>query len=447
MTVRICLIEDDEIMGESLVDRFRLEGMQVEWFRDARTAMHRMQQHAFNLAVSDIRLPDMSGESMFRALAAASVNLPPFIFITAFGTIERAVELLKLGAVDYLCKPFEIDELLAKISRYQRPFSVSVTPDEVFRGESAGMIKLRSLLPRYAKSADTVLITGESGVGKEFFARLLHNADPQRAAQPFFAINCAAIPEALVESELFGHEKGSFSGAFRQQHGAFEHAGMGTLFLDEIGDLSLAAQVKLLRVLQERAARRVGGEALIRFHCRVVAATNRPIAERARTGAFREDLLYRINPLHLHVPALRERRDEVIDLARDFLNQCNQRTDAPAKSFTVEVEAAIASYDWPGNVRELKSAVERACLLAGGRLIERGHLFDDLADDSLAHPEQPAVLASFLVQQERAFLFEQLRRHQWRITETAQAIGISRKGLWEKMRRFNISEPSSDIAK
>ncbi len=445
MKIHICLVEDDDIMGESLVDRFRLEGMEVSWFRDARKAMDRIRQQPFNIVISDIRLPDMEGDSMFRLLTDSVVDLPPFIFITAFGTIVRAVELLKLGAVDYVCKPFDIEDLLRKISQYQRP-AVQVAPVErLHRGTSPAMMKLRALLPKYAKSPETVLITGESGVGKEFFARLLHDIDAKRSASPFVAINCAAIPETLVESELFGHERGAFTGATKTKRGAFEQAGTGILFLDEIGDLSLSSQVKILRVLQDRSLRRVGSEQSVPLFCRVMAATNRPIAENVGKGLFREDLLYRINALQLAVPSLRERRDEILPLARDFLDACNKRDDDDAKSFGAGAEAALATYDWPGNVRELKNTVERAYLLADGRLIERGHLFDEWTGESHSDMEVDAGLAGYLVQQERAYLVEQLVRHGWRIAKTAGAIGISRKGLWEKMRRHDILVPSAGI--
>lgn len=442
MKLHICLIEDDDIMGESLVERFKLEGMEVTWLRQARAAMQCLQSQRFNIVLSDIHLPDMEGDKMFRMLVDTTTDLPPFIFITAFGTIERAVDLLRLGAVDYLCKPFDIEDLLGKITRYHRPIPVLGPVDELSRGTSSSIVRLRSLLPKYAKSADTVLITGESGVGKEFIARLLHHFDEKRGSKPFLAINCAAIPEGLLESELFGHERGAFTGAVRAKRGAFEEAGDGTLFLDEIGDLSLASQVKILRVLQERCGRRVGGEKSVTFRCRVIAATNRPIVENVRSGLFREDLLYRLNALPLTVPPLRERKDELLPLARDFLSRCNDRNECAPKAFSVSAEAAISAYDWPGNIRELKNTVERAHLLASSRTIERSHLFDDLlVSEDAALVSEPG-LASYLVQQERAYLVEQLSRHNWRIIETASSLGISRKGLWDKMRRYMISAPA-----
>lgn len=442
MTIRILLIEDDDIMGESLVERFRLEGMDVTWLREARKAIDLIPRAVFNIVISDIRLPDMDGGAMFRAIANNVVDLPPIIFMTAYGTIERAVDLLKLGAVDYLCKPFDIDVLMGKILQYQRPMQGKAAAGNALRGNSQSMVKLQSLLPKYAKSGETVLITGESGVGKEYVAKLLHELDPRRSVQPFIAVNCAAIPESLVESELFGHERGAFTGALKTKKGAFEQAGTGTIFLDEIGDLIPSVQVKLLRVLQDRSARRVGGEQLINFACRVIAATNRPVTETMRQGLFRQDLLYRLNALQLHVPPLRERPDEILPLARDFLDACNRREGAEKKVLTASAEAAMVSYAWPGNVRELKNAVERAYLHAGGRLIDCSHMFDDSVAEEIA--SEPQVrLAAYLGQQERAYLVEQLTRHAWRITETAAVIGISRKTLWEKMRRFEITEPGN----
>lgn len=438
--IRICLVEDDQIMGESLVERFQLEDMAVIWLRDAAAAIEHIRNNRFDIVISDIRLPDMAGDTMYRTLLKTFGDLPPFLFITAFGTIERAVELLKIGAVDYLCKPFDIDDLLEKIHQYHRPHLTGNTVGPFDRAKSSGMVKLRSLVTRYARSSDTVLITGESGVGKEFVARHLHELDAKRAEQPFFAINCAAIPDSLAESELFGHEKGAFTGAMKQKRGAFEQAGKGTLFLDEIGDLSLSAQVKLLRVFQDRSARRVGGEEAIPFACRIVAATNRPIAVDIQNGRFREDLLYRLNALHLHIPSLRERSDEILPIAKEFLANINRRAGGDSKVLSIEAEAAIATYEWPGNIRELKNIIERAHLLADGRLIDRNHLFDESDHVESVIDTQPR-LASFLIQQERAYLVEQLRAHEWRITETAAALGISRKGLWEKMRRHQITAP------
>ena len=444
--MRVCLIEDDEIMGESLVDRFQLEGIGVEWFRTGESAAKRLVNSRFDIVLSDIQLPDVQGDALYQRLVGESIDIPPFVFVTAYGDIGRAVDALKLGAADYICKPFNLEELLTKLARFARIDPTASNTQAFANAHSPGMVRVRALVPKFARSNETVLITGESGVGKEHVAALLHRLDTRRSQKPFYAINCAAMQDTLIESELFGHERGAFTGAVRLTRGAFERAEGGTLFLDEIGELSASAQAKLLRVLQEKAFRRVGGDEMIAFTCRVVAATNRPIFERAQAGEFRADLLYRVNPLHLHIPALRDRRDEILPLARGLLAARNRASDEQPKVLSASCEAALMTHDWPGNIRELKNAIGRAHLIAGARVIDRRHLFEDMAliEDNAGNEDPEVDLAMYMSQQERAFLVEQLNRHGWRIIETAQSIGISRKGLWEKMRRYAINEPPLD---
>jgi DNA-binding NtrC family response regulator len=432
MTIeRICLIEDDAIMGESLLDRLQLEGYAVRWYRNGAQALDEIPKQNFGLVLSDIRLPDIGGDEVFKRLAQLNIALPPFVFITAYGSIERAVDLLRLGAVDYLTKPFDIENLLKKLRMYVRVNQPTSAIEKLAQARSPAMAKISGLLPKFARGDGPLLLTGESGVGKEYIARIIHELDEKRCRKPFLAINCGAIAETLAESELFGHERGAFTGAVKLRRGAFEQA--------EIGDLPPALQVKLLRVIEEKRITRVGGETSIPAACRVIAATNRKVDNEVSRGAFRADLFYRLSALHINIPPLRERREEIAALAKIFLANCNQRSSEPAKIFAVESESALYLHEWPGNIRELKHCIERAHLVCDGNIISRQDLFEHERHGPPKTIESDLHLESFIAQQERAFLIDQLARHSGKIALTAATLGISRKTLWEKMRKHSIT--------
>lgn len=443
MKQRICLIEDDAIMGEALVDRLELEGYACDWHRFGGQALAALQERRYAVAVSDIRLPDMSGEALYLSLREAGMELPPFLFITAFGAIDQAVRLLKLGAEDYLAKPLDIPLLLAKI----RDLAERARPlggDQGELGISAAMRRIEATLPRLAKHADTLLITGESGVGKEWVARALHRR--LSPPGPFVAVNCGAIPEGLLESELFGHEKGAFTGAIRTRPGVFEQADGGILFLDEIGDMPLSMQIRLLRAIQERSVVRVGGETPLPVNIKLVCATHRDLKERVRRGEFREDLYYRIHTMHLDVPPLRERKEDILWLAGRFLSDlCAEKALSP-RLLAPPAEQALVNYPWPGNVRELRHCLERACILGTQSLLTVETLFGELGGELESEAEGIATesLADYLAKCERAYINHLLEQNSWRITDTAGRLGISRKALWEKMRRLGISRGTRD---
>jgi DNA-binding NtrC family response regulator len=429
---RICLIEDDEIMGESLADRFSLEGFRCDWHRNARDARAALVSRDYLLVICDIRLPGESGDELFAKLVSEHVALPPFLFVTGVGDIETAVRLLKLGAHDYITKPFDLDALMVRIRSIALPKREGET--QAF-GSSPAMRHVMSLLPRLATSASTVLITGESGVGKERIARTLHQMAGEH--RPFVAVNCGALTETLLEAELFGYVKGAFTGAIRSRKGVFEQADGGTLFLDEIGDMSLAMQTKLLRAIQERSVTRVGGEAATPVNLKLICATHRDLKEMVSAGAFREDLYYRINVVQLRIPPLRERREDILWLAHLFLSEIAGQGQKPLV-LSAAAEQALLKHGWPGNVRELRNTLERASLMTEGRSISVEHLFEQAAPASEAEGELKGSLRDYLGERERDYIIRVLDSCDWQIQSGADLLGISRKNLWEKMRRLGI---------
>jgi len=428
----ILLIEDDPIMGESLMERFELEGFRAAWARTGAEGRQRLARGGFGVVLSDLRLPDMGGDALFRKALESHPILPPWLFITGYGAVDQAVALLKLGAADYLTKPFDLDALVDKLRLYAQATPPAPAVPDAALGISPALRRIEAQLPQLAAKARTVLITGESGVGKEMVAKAFHRLAPEGEGAPFVAVNCGAFPEGLLEAELFGHERGAFTGAVRSRRGVFEQADGGTLFLDEIGDMPFSMQVKLLRVIQERRVTRLGGEKAIPVDFRLVSATHQDLKKRITQGLFRDDLYYRLNVIQIHLPPLRQRREDILWLARRFLAET-----APDKRLTEEAEQALLTHDWPGNARELKHAVERGAILAGGPAVGVAALFGDEAGDE---ERSAASLAEFVNQSERRFIarvLDECGGHQGR---TAERLGISRKNLWEKMKRHDIGK-------
>ena len=437
---RICLIEDDAIMGESLCDRFELEGFAFDWWRTGSEALQGLQTRNYALVISDIRLPDMGGDELFMGLATqhGSAALPPWLFITGYGSVDRAVDLLKAGATDYITKPFDLDALVDKFGQMLASIQTS-TEGEASLGVSAAMRRIEALLPRLASQANTILITGESGVGKEVVAREIHQLAHPNEDAPFVAVNCGALTESLLEAELFGHEKGAFTGAVRARAGVFEQANGGTLFLDEIGDMPLSMQVKLLRTIQDRCVVRVGSEQTVSVSLRLICATHRDLREMVDDGSFREDLFYRIHVIQLRIPPLRERREDIIWLAQRMLKEHCRKHDTEQRRFTPQIEQALLRHAWPGNIRELKHAIERACILSSGNSLVLDSLFETHLPE-VSTDNQEETLSAYLRQCEQAYIHDALERHGGRISETAQSLGISRKNLWERMKRLDMEE-------
>jgi DNA-binding NtrC family response regulator len=441
---QICLIEDDEIMGEALSDRFRLEGYTCDWIKTGRAAARTLARKPYQVVICDIQLPDINGEDLYTELCQRGPT-PPFVFTTGYGAVDRAVRLLKLGAYDFLTKPLDIHALLETVRKLcfecQGEAAAELAGVSEFHlGVSSAMRGIESILPRLAKTASgSVLITGESGVGKERVARALHDQTFADKQAPFVAVNCGALTETLMEAELFGSVKGAYTGSVRDKKGYFELADGGTLFLDEIGEMSPTMQVKLLRAIQERQIVRVGGETSINVNLRLVCATNQDLKKLVELGKFREDLYYRINVVHIHIPPLRERKDDILWVARRLLEDWGKANN-DLRSLHASAEPALLAHPWPGNIRELKHCLERACILSAAVELTAENLFAATIPADGAAADGP--LSDYLRAVERNYIESRLHANGWRIAETADSLKISRKNLWEKMKKLDIEQPA-----
>lgn len=437
--VRIGLIEDDSVMGASLYQRLELEGFDVHWWRTGSDALFDLDTgKSPDLMICDLRLPDLTGEEVF-ASVSQQPDAPPFLFVTAFADINQAVRLMRAGAGDYVAKPFQMDDFLDRIGQLVRTRPVERPEDSL--GPSAEMRSVASLLLRLADTSSPVLFAGETGVGKEVCARFLHllgGSDDR----PFVAVNCAAIPADLLESELFGHERGAFTGAAQRHLGYAERAGYGTLFLDEIGEMQPPLQAKLLRLIDDRSFHRVGGERPVPFHAKVLSATNRDLDEAVKDGRFRADLLYRINTVTIEVPPLRLRQEDITWLAERFLALAKADRVGGARGLSGRAAAALLGHDWPGNARELRNRIERAVALSeDGAWIEPDDLFPERLGSGDVLSSAAGAFES-LVDAREAAEARQIRsaliHSKGQISEAAKLLQISRTTLWQKMRRFGI---------
>ena len=441
------LVVDDERNIRALVARvLGQDQVDVHGAATGKEGLQMADEVSPDLVLLDLRLPDMDGMDVLRALRSRYPEVA-VIIITGFGQIQSAVEAIKVGATDYLEKPFEhveklklavgraLDEVRAKreIRRLHGLQEKQYGVDQII-GDSEPTRSLRDLIRKVARSeAQTILILGDSGTGKELVARGLHYESTRRDF-PFMEVNCAAITETLFESELFGHEKGAFTDAKSAKKGLMELADRGTLFLDEVSEMSLNSQAKFLRVLQERVFRRVGGTRDIKVDLRVITASNRPLEVRVKEGLFREDLFYRLNVIPIHIPPLRERRDDIMPLARHFLTESNVRSHKAIKGFTPETERLIFSYPWPGNVRELRNLIERLVILGTSDHIEPQHLPIQFASQAVEVPRQMGSQEfRTLAEVERAYINQVMQRVEANKSKAAKILGISRQTLRKKL--------------
>jgi DNA-binding NtrC family response regulator len=451
----ILLVDDEPTIRLAVGDALRGVGHRVTVASDGAEAMERLQARVFDVVITDIRLPKADGMTIFRALRADAPGTD-VILVTAYGSVNDAVAAMKEGAYDYLTKPFDTQELLLRVARIAerrglraeleraRAQLAEASPGAVIVGRSPVMVRLLDRIATIAESDAPVLITGESGTGKELVARTLHDRGRRRAG-PFVAVNCAAFPETLLEAELFGHERGAFTGAVRRRDGRFKAADGGTLFLDEIAEIPLPAQAKLLRVLQESAVEPLGTNLAVKVDVHLISATHRKLKECIAEGRFREDLYYRLNVLDVAIAPLRERRGDLPVLVEHFLRRLAR--NAEPSSISPRAWAALAQYPFPGNVRELMHALEHAVVMARGGEIDLAHLPADLAGSVAAAPAAEAgirPLAAATKEFEREYLLRALTATEGKKRRAAELLGISRKNLWEKLRDHAIDESDLD---
>ncbi len=460
---RILLADDEPLTLELVVERLQVEGYEVEVVSCGEDAIETARNSSFKLVLTDLSMPGMSGMEVLTHFVKHHPEMP-VIVLTGFGTIETAVEAMKLGAYDYLSKPANPDEIVLTLKRaiehkdlkeenvvLRSQILEQHRPDRLI-GQSPPIHHLHRIIKRVSKTDSTVLITGESGTGKELVANAIHYQSPRRD-MPFVPINCGAIPEELLESELFGHEKGAFTGAFKERRGRFELANKGTVFLDEIGEMSPKLQVKLLRFIQETKFQRVGGSRTVEVDVRILAATNKDLERAVADNQFREDLFYRLNVIPIHVPPLRERAGDIRLLIQYFLKQHCLKKNIPQKRLSETAIESLEHYDWPGNVRELENVIERVVILTDTDEIQ----FLDLPKRMQAIVQQPEAthielgqdginLKETLDSLENRLIADALQRAGGVKNKAAKLLGLNRTTLIEKMKKKQIDFPSNSLA-
>jgi len=449
---RILIVDDEESIGRSLAGILEDEGFRTEAVLDGEAALARVRSaDAPDLVLLDIAMPGTDGLAVLETIRSERPGLP-VVMMSGHGTIETAVKATRLGAYDFLEKPLSFDKLLLTIEHALERVRLreenlrlrgeTLRAREIL-GSSEPIARLKAQIGQAAPTNGWVLITGENGTGKELVARQIHLRS-RRADGPFVDVNCAAIPEELIESELFGHERGAFTGAIARKRGRFELAHRGTLFLDEIADMSLMTQAKILRILQEQKFERVGGTEAIEVDVRVIAATNKDLQKEIAAGRFREDLFYRLNVIPFHVPALRERREDIPPLVKAFAAEFCADSGVRPKEITPAATARLQAQPWPGNVRELRNLVERLVLMTPGPRIEADDVPDPGPAGALAVPTGDGSLEDARRAFEREFLVARLREHGWNISRTADAIGLARETLSRKVRAHGIDVERRD---
>lgn len=455
--MRVLIVDDEMYIRESIQRLLSFENIQSDCSESGEDAQHLLLENSYNVVVLDLKLPGMSGQEFLVWMNGEGIRTP-VIMISAHGEINDAVSALKAGAKDYLVKPFDPAELILKVKKIAAARKMenlielgrrTAEKSSGLVGNSPQMRSIKELINKMAPVRSTVLITGESGTGKEIVAREIHDSTPDRE-EPFVAVNIAGIPDTLIEDELFGHEKGAFTGADSRRTGLFELAGRGTLFLDEIGEMPVPLQVKLLRVLQERKVRRLGGTRDIPVEARIISATNKDIELLVRSEEFREDLFYRLNVIRIHTPPLRQRIDDIPILAGFLLKKLSVRMGLPGVRLTQSALEKLKKYQFPGNVRELENILERALIYQRGEEIG-GQDIDlniDLPHETFVPPadqtEQPEASPVYpggkLKTKEREAIVLALKKWEGNRTKAAQELGISRRTIINKIKRYNITE-------
>ncbi len=447
----ILIVEDDINLGQILFQELKKHNHDVELVENAESALARVNKYIYDLMLTDLKLPGMDGIELLKKIKASNPTTV-VIVMTGYASVDTAVVAMKNGAQDFIQKPFGLHEIVQKIDdalaikrmkneidylRHTQENIIYRTSDII--GISTTLKKVLNMAEKVAKADSTLLITGETGVGKGLIAGAIHH-NSNRAENNFVQVNCAALPHNILESELFGHEKGAFTGAIKMRTGRVEQANMGTIFLDEIGDMDLGLQSKILRVLEEREFERVGGEKTIRVDVRVITATNKNLYSLVQENKFREDLYYRINVVNIDIPPIRQRKEDIEPLARYFIRKYTREFNKTEMDIDRGALDCMHQYDWPGNVREIRNCIERAVLLAEGDVI-REH------DISIAHPSsndvapKETVSLSSLAMSEKEIILEALRKNDWIQKEAANSLGISKRVIHYKIRKYGITHP------
>ncbi|HEX7401126.1 MAG TPA: sigma-54 dependent transcriptional regulator [candidate division Zixibacteria bacterium] len=447
---RILIVDDEEAQRKQLAGFLEKQGFSVATAESGQMAIEISQRQYYEVALLDLKMPGMDGLELLKRLKELNPEIQ-VIMMTAYGTVETAVEAMQHGAYHYVNKPINLDELKLNINKalekyhllqenkYLKEELESKFQDLQIIGSSKGMKEVLSTVSRVAKTKSTVLIRGESGTGKEMVARAIH-ALSDRADKRFVAVSCAALPETLFEAELFGHEKGAFTGAVKRKEGRFELADGGTLFLDEVGDIPLETQVKLLRVLESQEFERLGGKETLKVDVRIISATNQDLEKKIKEKSFREDLYYRLNVISLLIPPLRDRKEDILLLTDHFIRKANLKCGRKVKGITPEVKDIILSYDWPGNVRELENVIERGVVLSRTDVIDK----NDLPYLGLVKSQEvPPSLNLSLKEMEKNHIMNTLLKTDWNLNKSAEILGIHRNTLRLKMREYGI-EKSTD---
>jgi len=445
---RILVVDDEPAMREALYDWLKEDGYDVGLAEGGKEAVAMAGEKSWDVILLDLKMPGMDGLETLRRLKAEDVDTDAeILMMTAYATVDTAVQAMKEGAFDYLVKPFAPDEVEIQIKKIvahrelvlenillRQKLEERSEYDEII-GKSDSMQKVFNLISQVAPTDSTVLITGESGTGKELIAQAIHG-NSQRCYMPFIAVSCGALPDTLLGSELFGYEKGAFTGAEYTKKGRFELADNGTLFLDEIGDISLKTQIDLLRVLQQKAFRRLGGVEEIQVDVRILAATNRNLQKAISENKFREDLFYRLNVISIHVPPLRERKEDISLLVKAFIRKCSLEMNKEVVKIAPSALNILMDYDWPGNVRELENVIERALVIG------RGH---EIVSEDLPFPGKEfttAVMPYSLKMMEKMHIRKNLKKTDWNISKTARLLEIDRQTLYNKLEKYKIEKES-----
>ncbi|MGB7062015.1 MAG: sigma-54 dependent transcriptional regulator [Candidatus Zixiibacteriota bacterium] len=453
---KILVVDDEESMCKFMEIMLKKEGYSVSSSQDAAAALEQIKGENYDLVIADLMMPEMSGIELLSRAKSVNPELD-FIMMTAFASVDSAIEALKKGAFDYITKPFKVDEIKIAVSKsleqrkiarenVQLKKELKVRSDfDSLVGNSPEMAKLKKMAERIARSDSTVLIEGESGTGKELIARAMHFRSP-RSDKPFVTINCAALPENLLESELFGHVKGSFTGAIKDKEGLLKTADGGTFFLDEVGMTSPAIQAKLLRVLEEKEITPVGGTTPVKVDLRLIAATNADLEQEVKLGNFRADLYYRLHVIPIAIPPLRERKDDIRLLSSYFVRKYCSRMQVKEKTIAEEAMKRLLSCKWPGNVRELENAIEHAVLLSRGEQITEQDLPQKIKEEKepdLITEAQPTAPALEMI--EKAYIFWVLNQTGWQKSKAASILGIDSSTLYRKIEKYKLSSPTSMV--